>query len=63
MKDTNDEFIAEYKELCLKYGRYIESCSCCDSPWIEIIDPNDKYPYFENMIEHISRRGNERFPE
>lgn len=31
-------FLAEYLNLCNKYGVIIDSCGCCNSPWIEALD-------------------------
>lgn len=34
---TREEFINELVELCKKHNVIINSCGCCDSPWIEDI--------------------------
>lgn len=28
------DFLAEYGELCRRYGVVVDSCGCCKSPWL-----------------------------
>ncbi len=32
--DKRIEFLKEYKTLCEKYNLTVNSCGCCNSPWI-----------------------------
>ena len=33
-KEKTRAFYIEYAALCRKHQMYINSCGCCDSPWI-----------------------------
>lgn len=37
-KPEVEAFLTEYEALCIKYGLHINSCSCCNSPWVSPID-------------------------
>ena len=54
MTDPN-EFIKEYKVICLKHGFLIAACSCCGSPWIVEIDIHNE---LEEHLEHLQEEWN-----
>ena len=53
------QFINEYKQLCKKYNLHIDSCGCCQSPWVASILPrkeeiNREGKNFDQLLkEHI----------
>ena len=44
------EFLEEYEALCRKYGICLESCGCCDSPWI---DNDASEGDIDSALEHL----------
>jgi hypothetical protein len=50
MKIELKNFIEEYKQLCIKYNMVIDSCGCCNSPWVIIFESAKFNDY---IIEHI----------
>ena len=43
------KFIDEYAALCKRHSMFIESCSCCDSPWV--VRTGGKYE--RSIDEHV----------
>lgn len=43
------EFLDEYAKLVAKYGLFVGSCGCCNSPWIANLEDADEDP-----IKHLS---------
>lgn len=42
-EETKQLFLAAYKELCLKYGVVVDSCGCCDSPFLARLNNLEDY--------------------
>ena len=51
-----EKFMAEYDALCEKYGYQLNSCGCCESPWLEPRS-KDESPasHVVNTYEYIDR--------
>ena len=45
-----EEFISEYIKLCKKYNLIVDSCGCCDSPWLSVCHTNED---IKNHGEHL----------
>ncbi len=56
MSATNEElFLAEYEELCEKYGTHVVSCGCCGmylSPLVGISDESPRDP-IKTLASHM----------
>lgn len=44
-------FLEAYKSLCVEHGMIVDSCSCCDSPWLVELD----LERLEKYIEHLEK--------
>lgn len=60
MRERLMGFAKEYEALCRKYGLQIDSCGCCNSPWISSLEErgfahlgNDVD--FENIVEQVTQ--------
>ncbi len=61
----SEQFLVEYEELCLKFGLVVDSCGCCDSPWVKKPDPNNSGPgsghgTIKEHLEHLKKEMEER---
>jgi hypothetical protein len=52
------EFLKEYEILCKKYNITINSCGCCDSPWLtdSCDGKGDFDKYLEEHIKHLNKK-------
>ena len=37
-----ENFIKGLEELCKEHGIYIDSCGCCNSPWLEDAETHER---------------------
>lgn len=49
MRDV-DGFLSEYKQLCEKYLLEVDSCGCCNSPFLTELDDTTS---LDGSIEHL----------
>jgi hypothetical protein len=52
LRDRLRGFATEYAELCKKYNLTIDSCGCCNSPWIvevNVDEGRDFIVHIENV--------------
>lgn len=62
MMDLNkkeEEFLKEYEKVCKKHQFIINSCECCESPWIISLDKLE-YNYSETLKQHIEHLKGDR---
>lgn len=47
-------FLQEYSDICKKYRVTIDSCGCCDSPWLVDHDDSEGAKYWDDVDTNVN---------